>query len=186
MDALTSQANVAGYKAAVLGPPTPYGGFFPMLITAAGTTRPAGSWCSAPASPGCRRSPPPAGSAPWSPATTCGRQPRTRSTSLGARCVDLRRRRGRGGTGEGGYARELTAEEQHGPAGRAGRRGSARLDVVITTAQVPGRTPPLLVTAEALAAMRPGSVVVDLAAGDARRQRRGLDAGRAPSSPTAA
>src|SRR6185312_11632326 len=81
--------------------------------------------------------------------------------STGASVLDL----GTEATGEGGYARELTAEEAAGQQDVMAA-AVARFDVVITTAQVPGRTPPVLVTAEALAAMRPGSVVVDLAASD--------------------
>ena len=72
-------------------------------------------------------------------------------------------------TGAGGYARELTAEE------RAAQQAELNeviggMDVVITTAQVPGRKPPVLVTAEAVAKMKPGSVIVDMAASRARRQ----------------
>jgi len=68
------------------------------------------------------------------------------------------------GDGTGGYARELTeAEREAQQAALQARIGE--FDVVITTAQVPGRTPPVLVTAEALKGMRPGSVVVDLACG---------------------
>jgi NAD(P) transhydrogenase subunit alpha len=66
-------------------------------------------------------------------------------------------------TGTGGYARELTAEERAAQQ-RDLNEVIAGQDVVITTAQVPGRKPPLLVTAEAVRAMRPGSVIVDMAA----------------------
>jgi NAD(P) transhydrogenase subunit alpha len=81
--------------------------------------------------------------------------------SLGARFVKLRT--AIDATGAGGYARELTAEE------RASQQAElneviASQDVVITTAQVPGRKPPVLVTADAVHAMRPGSVIVDMAA----------------------
>jgi NAD(P) transhydrogenase subunit alpha len=66
-------------------------------------------------------------------------------------------------SGEGGYARQLTPDEQ--AAQQQELNGHiASMDVVITTAQVPGRRPPLLVTADAVAAMKPGSVIVDMAA----------------------
>jgi NAD/NADP transhydrogenase alpha subunit len=81
--------------------------------------------------------------------------------SLGARFLDLP------GiatdSGEDGYARQLSADEQRAQQ-RALDERIARFEVIITTAQVPGRRPPLLVTAEAIASMRPGSVIVDLAA----------------------
>jgi NAD(P) transhydrogenase subunit alpha len=69
------------------------------------------------------------------------------------------------GAGTGGYARELSAEEQRAQQ-EALDAHIARSDIVITTAQVPGRKPPLLVSSHALERMRPGSVVVDLAAGE--------------------
>jgi len=81
--------------------------------------------------------------------------------SLGARFLDIQRPPDEeSGAGQGGYARELTDQEQRD----ALDAYIARSDVVITTAQVPGRKPPLLVTATAVERMRPGSVVVDLAA----------------------
>jgi NAD(P) transhydrogenase subunit alpha len=80
--------------------------------------------------------------------------------SLGAAVVDL----GFDGAGEGGYARELTDEERSSVPDALATH-VAHSDIVITTAQVPGRVPPLLVSDEAVKAMEPGSVVVDLAAG---------------------
>ena len=89
--------------------------------------------------------------------------------SLGAKFVKLKT--SIDATGAGGYARELTAEE------RAAQQAElneviANQDVVITTAQVPGRKPPVLVTADAVRAMRPGSVIVDMAAQRPGRQLR--------------
>ena len=282
MDALSSQANVAGYKAAILAAEA-YGGYFPMLMTAAGTTRPAqvlvlgagGAGLQAiatarrlgalvtgydvreaaraeiastgaavldlphptpvtdglpgtstsqrpdastgdhpdvapnqPTSPATADPPNPASGSPTGPAIADPSNPTTQTPTgsttgeppdptdgrmTGPTTGDLAGRTwgqldgpaagdvavaaaGRpddraAGRLEGsavgasnGYARELTA-------GEAGAQQSAlaavlpRFDVVITTAQVPGRRPPLLVPAGALAGMRPGSVVVDLAAG---------------------
>ncbi|HEY7101979.1 MAG TPA: NAD(P) transhydrogenase subunit alpha [Mycobacteriales bacterium] len=162
MDALTSQANVAGYKAAVLAADL-YGGYFPMLMTAAGTVRPASVLVLGAGVAGLQA----IGTARRLGAVVTGYDVREAAradiASTGASVLDL------GGatsaTGEGGYARALTAEESARQQD-AMAAAVARFDVVITTAQVPGRTPPVLVTAEALAAMRPGSVVVDLAASD--------------------
>jgi NAD(P) transhydrogenase subunit alpha len=160
MDVLTSQANVAGYKAALLAADL-YGGYFPMLMTAAGTVRPASVMVLGAGVAGLQE----IGTARRLGAVVTGYDVREAAradiASTGATVLDL----GTEASGEGGYARELTAEE----AARqqdAMAAAVARFDVVITTAQVPGRTPPVLVTAEALAAMRPGSVVVDLAASD--------------------
>jgi len=160
MDALTSQANVAGYKAAVLAADL-YGGYFPMLMTAAGTVRPASVLVLGAGVAGLQA----IGTARRLGAVVTGYDVREAAradiASTGASVLDL----GTEATGEGGYARELTAEEAAGQQD-AMAAAVARFDAVITTAQVPGRTPPVLVTAEALAAMRPGSVVVDLAASD--------------------
>ncbi len=160
MDALTSQANVAGYKAAVLAADL-YGGYFPMLMTAAGTVRPASVLVLGAGVAGLQA----IGTARRLGAVVTGYDVRVAAradiASTGASVLDL----GTEATGEGGYARELTAEEAAGQQD-AMAAAMARFDVVITTAQVPGRTPPVLVTAAALAAMRPGSVVVDLAASD--------------------
>jgi len=160
MDALTSQANVAGYKAALLAAEA-YGGFFPMLMTAAGTTRPAQVLVLG------------AGVAGLQAIATCRRlgalvtgydvRPAARAdiASTGAAVLDVT---GPAADGADGYAGRLTEDESDHQV-RALEPAIARFDVVITTAQVPGGRPPLLLSAAALAAMRPGSVVVDLAAG---------------------
>ncbi len=164
MDALSSQANVAGYKAALLAADL-YGGYFPMLMTAAGTVRPASVLVLGAGVAGLQA----IGTARRLGAVVTGYDVREAAradiASTGATVLDLAAGADAAASGADGYARELTAEE----AARqqdAMAAAVARFDVVITTAQVPGRTPPALVTAEALAAMRPGSVVVDLAASD--------------------
>src|SRR6266699_3517078 len=150
MDALTSQSNVAGYKAALVAA-AEFGRFFPMLITAAGTARPARVLVLGTGVAGLQA----IGTARRLGAVVSGYDIRPTSkdevTSLGATFVELTSVGS--AAGEGGYARELTAEERH-----------ARQEVVITTAQVPGRKPPLLVTEDAIKAMAPGSVIVDMAA----------------------
>ncbi|MCX7945359.1 MAG: NAD(P) transhydrogenase subunit alpha [Hydrogenophilus sp.] len=158
MDILSSQATVAGYEAALIAADhAPK--FFPMLTYAAGTIRPARVLVI-----GC-------GVAGLQAIATARRlgalveaydvRPETREQvlSLGAKFVET----GVTAVGEGGYARELTSEEQEQQA-RALAKAVAAADVVITTASVPGRPAPRIVTAEMLAAMRPGAVVVDLAA----------------------
>ncbi len=92
-------------------------------------------------------------------------RPETRAEveSLGAHFLDLSAVGS--GSGSGGYARELTGDERDAQQQQLGSQ-LARFDVVITTARVPGRRPPVLVTAQALDGMRAGSVVVDLAASD--------------------
>jgi H+-translocating NAD(P) transhydrogenase subunit alpha len=160
MDALTSQSNVAGYKAVLVGA-SEFGRFFPLLITAAGTARPAKVLVLGTGVAGLQA----IGTARRLGAVVSGYDIRPTSkeevTSLGATFIELTSVGS--AAGEGGYARELTADERQAQqeelAGHIGRH-----DVVITTAQVPGRRPPLLVTEDAVKAMAPGSVIVDMGA----------------------
>jgi NAD(P) transhydrogenase subunit alpha len=160
MDALSSQANIAGYKAALIGA-TQFGRFFPLLITAAGTARPAKVLILGTGVAGLQA----IGTAKRLGALVSAYdvRPETRSEaeSVGATFIELTSVGP--ASGEGGYARALTEDErmaqQQELAGHI-----ARHDVVITTAQVPGRRPPLLVTEDALKSMAPGSVVVDMGA----------------------
>jgi NAD(P) transhydrogenase subunit alpha len=160
MDALSSQANVAGYKAALVAADA-YGRFFPLLITAAGTARPAKLLVLGTGVAGLQA----IGTARRLGAQVSGYDVRPASKgeveSLGATYIELTSVVS--AAGEGGYARELTAEERD--AQQAELAGHiARHDVVITTAQVPGRRPPLLVTEDAVRAMSAGSVIVDMGA----------------------
>jgi NAD(P) transhydrogenase subunit alpha len=157
MDALSSQSNVSGYKAALLGAEQ-MGRFYPMLMTAAGTIPPAKVLVLGAGVAGLQ-------------ALATARRLGARATgydvrpevaeqvqSLGAMWLDL----GLEAAGEGGYARELT-EEERARQQQALTEAIMGFDVVITTALVPGRPAPQLVTAEAVQGMSPGSVVVDLA-----------------------
>jgi NAD(P) transhydrogenase subunit alpha len=159
MDALSSQATVSGYKAALLAAEH-LPRFFPMLMTAAGTVPPAKVLVIG------------AGVAGLQAIATARRlgavvtgfdvRPvvREQIESLGANWLDL------GVTGaeaEGGYARELTPEEMQAQQAALEQR-IAEFDAVITTAAVPGRAAPKIIPTSAVAAMRPGSVIVDLAA----------------------
>ena len=156
MDALTSQANIAGYKSVLVAAEV-YGRYFPMLMTAAGTSKPAQVLVLGVGVAGLSA----IGTARRLGAQVSGYDVRPASKgeveSLGATFLEL----SISAAGEGGYARELTAEERD--AQQAELAGHiARHDVVITTAQVPGRRPPLLVTASAVEQMAPGSVIVDM------------------------
>jgi NAD(P) transhydrogenase subunit alpha len=160
MDALSSQANVAGYKAALVAAEA-YGRFFPMLITAAGTARPAKVLVLGAGVAGLQA----IGTARRLGAIVSGYDvrpaSRTEVESLGATFVELTSVGS--AAGEGGYARELTTEERQAQQDELTGH-IARHDVVITTAQVPGRRPPLLVSDDAIKAMAAGSVIVDMGA----------------------
>jgi NAD(P) transhydrogenase subunit alpha len=159
MDALSSQANVGGYKAALLAAEH-LPRFFPMMMTAAGTVPPAKVLVIG------------AGVAGLQAVATARRlgavvtgfdvRPvvREQIESLGANWLDLGVS---GAEAEGGYARELTPEEMQAQQQALEERISG-FDVVITTAAVPGRAAPRIIPASAVEAMRPGSVIVDLAA----------------------
>jgi H+-translocating NAD(P) transhydrogenase subunit alpha len=159
MDALSSQATVSGYKAVLLAADhSPK--LFPMLMTAAGTIAPARVLILG------------AGVAGLQAIATARRlgavvsafdvRPTVREQveSLGATFLDLGVK---GEETEGGYAKELSAEQQ-AEQQRALEERLPEFDIVITTALIPGRPAPRLIPASAVARMRPGSVVVDLAA----------------------
>jgi NAD(P) transhydrogenase subunit alpha len=157
MDALSSQANVGGYKAALLGAEHSTR-FYPMLMTAAGTIPPAKVLVLGAGVAGLQA----LATARRLGAQTTGYDVRPEVAeqvqSLGAKWLDL----GIEAAGEGGYARELTDEEK-AQQQQALTDAIKTFDVVITTALVPGRKAPTLVTAEAVEGMKPGSVIVDLA-----------------------
>jgi NAD(P) transhydrogenase subunit alpha len=159
MDAATSQANVAGYKAALVAADA-YSGYFPMLMTAAGTVRPATVLVVGAGVAGLQA----IGTARRLGAIVTGYDVRDAARadvlSTGAAFLDLGP--GVSAAGAGGYARELTDAERQAQQ-EAMNTAAGRFDVVITTAQVPGRRPPVLISRAALAAMQPGSVVLDLA-----------------------
>ncbi|MGA9422766.1 MAG: Re/Si-specific NAD(P)(+) transhydrogenase subunit alpha [Rhodanobacteraceae bacterium] len=158
MDVLSSQASVSGYKAVLIAAAAAPK-FFPMLTTAAGTIRPSKVLVVG------------AGVAGLQAIATARRlgaqvegfdvRPETREqiASLGAKFLDL----GVSAAGSGGYARELTAEEraQQQQALADHLKG---IDVVVTTAAVPGRKAPRIINAAMVAGMKPGAVIVDIAA----------------------
>jgi NAD(P) transhydrogenase subunit alpha len=162
MDVLSSQANVGGYKA-VLMAANAFGRYFPLLTTAAGTAKPANVLILGIGVAGLQA----IGTARRLGAVVKAYdvRPETReqAQSLGAQFVTLKTQID--ATGSGGYARELTPEERAAQQAELNEVISG-MDVVITTAQVPGRKPPVLVTAEAVEKMKPGSVIVDMAASE--------------------
>ena len=157
MDALSSQGNVSGYKAVLLAA-SESTRFFPMLTTAAGTVKPATVLVLGVGVAGLQA----LATAKRLGARTTGYDVRPEVAdqvrSVGAQWLDV----GIEAAGEGGYARELT-EDERVQQQKALEDAIAGFDVVITTALVPGRPAPRLVTGAAVEAMKPGSVVVDLA-----------------------
>jgi NAD(P) transhydrogenase subunit alpha len=162
MDALSSQANIAGYKAALLGAAA-FGRFFPLLITAAGTARPAKVLVLGTGVAGLQA----IGTARRLGAVVSAYdvrpETRTEVESLGGTFIELTSVGP--ASGAGGYARDLTPAERQAQQDELTGHIAAH-DVVITTAQVPGRRPPLLITAQALAAMTAGAVIVDMGASE--------------------
>ncbi len=159
MDALSSQANIGGYRAALIGAQE-MGRFYPMLMTAAGTIRPATVLVLGAGVAGLQA----IATARRLGAVVQGFDVRAavkeQVESLGARFLEF----DLGGDleGTGGYAKQLTAEQQSRQQ-ELMAEAIGKVDVVITTALVPGRRAPILVTAAAVEKMKPGSVIVDLA-----------------------
>jgi proton-translocating NAD(P)+ transhydrogenase subunit alpha len=160
MDALSSQANIAGYKSVLIAA-TEIGRFFPMLMTAAGTIRPATVLVLGAGVAGLQA----IATARRLGAVVQGFDVRAavkeQVESLGAHFLEF----DLGGDleGAGGYAKELTPEQQARQQ-ELMAEAIGKVDVVITTAAVPGRRAPILVTEDAVRRMKPGSVIVDLAA----------------------
>jgi NAD(P) transhydrogenase subunit alpha len=159
MDALSSQATVGGYKGALIAADS-LPRFLPMLTTAAGTIQPAKVLVIGAGVAGLQA----LATARRLGAVTWGFDVRDvvreQIESLGAKFLDLGVR---GEQTEGGYAKELTPEQQAQQQAELEKR-LPEFDAVITTAAIPGRPAPKLIPASAVRAMRPGSVIVDLAA----------------------
>jgi NAD(P) transhydrogenase subunit alpha len=163
MDVLSSQANIAGYKAVLIGA-YEYGRFIPMLMTAAGTVKAARVLVLG------------AGVAGLQAVATAKRlgavieafdvrpDVKDQVESLGARFVEVElppdERKAQ--ESAGGYAREMSDDYRRRQAALIAERAAAA-DIIITTALIPGRPAPVLLTADTVARMKPGSVIVDLA-----------------------
>ncbi|MCC6302493.1 MAG: NAD(P) transhydrogenase subunit alpha [Gammaproteobacteria bacterium] len=158
MDALSSQGTVAGYKAALLAADLcPQ--FFPMLTTAAGTIRPAKVLILGAGVAGLQAIATTRRLGAVVEAYDVRRAAREQVESLGAKFLQVEL----DAETAGGYARELTAEEKEREQVLL-RRAICQADVVITTAQIPGRTAPQLIAAATVEVMKPGAVILDLAA----------------------
>jgi len=160
MDALSSQANIAGYRA-VIEALHHYSRFVPLMMTSAGTAKPARIVVLGVGVAGLQAIATARRLGGQVEAFDVRSETREQVTSLGAKFIDIDL--GEQAEGEGGYAQELSAEaKQRQQEGLTKRLQQA--DIIITTAQIPGKPAPVLVTEETVKGMRPGSVIVDMAA----------------------
>jgi NAD(P) transhydrogenase subunit alpha len=160
MDALSSQANVGGYKAVIMAADA-FGRYFPLLTTAAGTAKPANVLILGVGVAGLQAIATARRLGAVVKAYDVRAETKEQAESLGAQFLKLESVAD--ATGQGGYARELSDDERQAQQAELNKHIGS-MDVVITTAQVPGRRPPLLVTADAVRGMKAGSVIVDMAA----------------------
>jgi NAD(P) transhydrogenase subunit alpha len=161
MDVLSSQANLAGYKA-VLDAAAEYGRAFPMMMTAAGTIPAARVFVMGVGVAGLQAIATARRLGAIVSATDVRAATREQIESLGAKAIFVEKVAGIEGEGAGGYATEMSDEYKAAQAELVSSH-IARQDIVITTALIPGRPAPRLVSDAQLATMRPGSVLVDLA-----------------------
>jgi H+-translocating NAD(P) transhydrogenase subunit alpha len=175
MDILSSQSNLAGYKAVVDGAAA-YGRAFPMMMTAAGTISAARVFVMGVGVAGLQAIATARRLGAQVSATDVRSATKEQIQSLGAKPIFVENVAGIEGEGTGGYATEMSEEYQKAQAELVSSH-IAKQDLVITTALIPGRPAPRLVSDAQLATMRPGSVVVDLAA-DAGGNVEGCVAGQ--------
>ncbi|WP_294174440.1 NAD(P) transhydrogenase subunit alpha [uncultured Sphingomonas sp.] len=162
MDVLSSQSNLAGYKAVIDGAAA-YGRAFPMMMTAAGTISPARVFVMGVGVAGLQAIATARRLGAQVSATDVRSATREQIQSLGAKPVFVEDVAGIEGEGQGGYATETSAEYQRAQAELVSGH-IAKQDIVITTALIPGKPAPRLISDTQIASMRPGSVLVDLAA----------------------
>ncbi|HLZ78079.1 MAG TPA: NAD(P) transhydrogenase subunit alpha [Sphingomonas sp.] len=161
MDILSSQSNLSGYKA-VLDAAGEYGRAFPMMMTAAGTVSAARVFVMGVGVAGLQAIATARRLGAQVSATDVRSATREQILSLGAKPIFVENVTGIEGEGSGGYATEMSAEYQAAQ-GELVSGHLARQDIVITTALIPGRPAPRLISDAQVATMRPGSVIVDLA-----------------------
>ena len=161
MDVLSSQANLSGYKA-VLDAAAEYGRAFPMMMTAAGTIPAARVFVMGVGVAGLQAIATARRLGAIVSATDVRAATREQIESLGAKAIFVEKVAGIEGEGAGGYATEMSDEYKAAQAELVSGH-IAKQDIVITTALIPGRPAPRLISDSQLASMRPGSVVVDLA-----------------------
>jgi NAD(P) transhydrogenase subunit alpha len=162
MDVLSSQSNLAGYKA-VIDAASAYGRAFPMMMTAAGTVSPARAFIMGVGVAGLQAIATARRLGAQVSATDVRSATREQIQSLGAKPIFVEGVAGIEGEGQGGYAGETSDEYRKAQAELVSTH-LAKQDIVITTALIPGRPAPRLISDAQLATMRTGSVVVDLAA----------------------
>ena len=162
MDILSSQSNLAGYKA-VVDAAAAYGRAFPMMMTAAGTVSPAKVFVMGVGVAGLQAIATAKRLGAQVSATDVRSATKEQIQSLGAKPIFVENVAGIEGEGSGGYATEMSPEYQKAQAELVSGH-IAKQDIVITTALVPGRAAPRLISDAQIATMRPGSVIVDLAA----------------------
>ena len=161
MDVLSSQSNLSGYKA-VLDAAAEYGRAFPMMMTAAGTVSAARVFVMGVGVAGLQAIATARRLGAQVSATDVRSATKEQIQSLGAKAIFVEDVKGIEGEGSGGYAGEMSEEYQKAQAELVSAH-IARQDIVITTALIPGRPAPRLVSDAQIATMRPGSVIVDLA-----------------------
>ena len=162
MDILSSQSNLAGYKS-VVDAAAAYGRAFPMMMTAAGTVSPAKVFVMGVGVAGLQAIATAKRLGAQVSATDVRSATKEQIQSLGAKPIFVENVAGIEGEGAGGYASEMSEEYQKAQAELVSGH-IARQDIVITTALIPGRPAPRLISDAQVATMRPGSVIVDLAA----------------------
>jgi NAD(P) transhydrogenase subunit alpha len=162
MDILSSQSNLAGYKAVVDGAAA-YGRAFPMMMTAAGTISPAKVFVMGVGVAGLQAIATAKRLGAQVSATDVRSATKEQILSLGAKPIFVENVAGIEGEGAGGYATEMSPEYQKAQAELVSSH-IAKQDIVVTTALIPGRPAPRLISDQQIASMRPGSVIVDLAA----------------------
>jgi NAD(P) transhydrogenase subunit alpha len=162
MDVLSSQSNLAGYKA-VIAAADVYGRAFPMMMTAAGTISAARVFVMGVGVAGLQAIATARRLGAQVSATDVRSATKEQIQSLGAKPIFVESVAGIEGEGAGGYATEMSEEYQRAQAELVSAH-IAKQDIVITTALIPGRAAPRLVTDAQIATMKPGSVVFDLAA----------------------
>ena len=162
MDILSSQSNLAGYKA-VVDAAAAYGRAFPMMMTAAGTVSPAKAFVMGVGVAGLQAIATAKRLGAQVSATDVRSATKEQIQSLGAKPIFVENVAGIEGEGAGGYATEMSEEYQKAQAELVSGH-IAKQDIVITTALIPGRPAPRLISDAQVATMRPGSVIVDLAA----------------------
>ncbi len=161
MDILSSQSNLSGYKA-VLDAAAEYGRAFPMMMTAAGTISAAKAFVMGVGVAGLQAIATARRLGAQVSATDVRAATREQIQSLGAKPIFVESIAGIEGEGTGGYAGEMSPEYQAAQAELVSGH-IAKQDIVITTALIPGRAAPRLISAAQVASMKPGSVIVDLA-----------------------